>query len=52
MTVIRPKVNGMNEMIVKHRLGVIAELIEEYKLSLKTHLVKSAENCACALMHR
>jgi len=38
----------MNEMIVKCRLSVIAELIEEYKLSLKIHLVKSAENWADA----
>jgi len=47
---VRPKVNDMNEMSVKRRLDVkTEELIEKCKLSLKIHLVKSAENWADAL---
>lgn len=45
----RPKVKGMNEMIVKRRLGVIYQLCEEYKLNLSIQLVRSASNKADAL---
>ena len=31
-------------MIVKRRLGVIAQLVEEYGIRLRMSLVKSAEN--------
>ncbi|XP_067944958.1 uncharacterized protein [Watersipora subatra] len=40
----RPKVSGFSEMIVKRRLGVIAQLVEEYGITLQMSLVKSADN--------
>ena len=45
----RPKVNGMCEMIVKRRLGVIGELMTTYNIELSVSLVKSACNKADAL---
>ncbi|XP_067933083.1 uncharacterized protein [Watersipora subatra] len=45
----RPKVSGFSEMIVKRRLGVIAQLVEEYGITLLMSLVKSADNRADVL---
>ncbi|XP_067936897.1 E3 ubiquitin-protein ligase rnf213-alpha-like [Watersipora subatra] len=45
----RPKVSGFSEMIVKRRLGVIAQLVEEYGITLQMSLVKSADNRADVL---
>lgn len=42
----RPKVNGLGEMLVRRRLGMIAELIEAYGLLLDIKLVRSCENIA------
>lgn len=45
----RPKVAGMSEMVVRRRLGIIAELIKEYELNLDMTLVKSEHNLADSL---
>jgi hypothetical protein len=45
----RPKVSGLSEMIIKRRLGTIAQLIVEYHLKLSVKLVPSASNKADAL---
>ncbi|XP_067949646.1 uncharacterized protein [Watersipora subatra] len=45
----RPKVSGFSEMIVKRRFGVIAQLVEEYGITLQMSLVKSADNRADVL---
>ena len=45
----RAKVSGLSEMIVRRRLGVIAELIKDYALNITITLVKSAANKADAL---
>ena len=45
----RPKVSGLSEMIVRRRLGVIAELMATYDIKLDVSLVRSADNKADAL---
>lgn len=40
----RPKVSGLSEMIIKRRLGTIAQLIQEYKINMTIELVPSASN--------
>lgn len=42
----RPKVSGLGEMVTKRRLGIIAQLIEEYDISMKVRLVSSVLNKA------
>ena len=42
----RPKVTGLSEMVIKRRLNVIAQLVEEYNLELCIQLVKSEQNKA------
>ena len=46
----RPKVNDMSKMVVKRRLGVIAQLIA-HCLTLDISLVKSTKNHADSLTH-
>ena len=45
----RVKVAGMSDMLVKRRLSVIRELIDEYRLSVDLQLVASTVNRADAL---
>jgi transposase InsO family protein len=45
----RPKVSGLSEMVIRRRLGTIAQLIEEYHINLTIQLVPSASNVADAL---
>jgi transposase InsO family protein len=45
----RPKVSGLSEMVTKRRLGIIAQLIEEYDMTVKVKLVPSASNKADVL---
>lgn len=45
----RPKVSGLSEMIIKRRLGLIAQQIEEYNMNVTVRLVPSAANIADAL---
>ncbi len=45
----RPRTNGLSEMIVKRRLGIIGELLEEYRLQVTVVQVSSAENKSDAL---
>lgn len=42
----RPRCSGFGAMLVKRRLFIIGELIQEYKLVVTIRLVKSAENRA------
>ena len=42
----RPKVCGLGEMLIRRRLGMIAELIELYELDVQLKLVKSEYNLA------
>ena len=45
----RPKVSGLGEMVTKRRLGIIAQLIEEYGMNITIKLVPSASNKADVL---
>lgn len=45
----RPKVSGLSEMVVRRRLGILGQLMEEYELDLSIRLVRSAENLADSL---
>ncbi|XP_067931809.1 uncharacterized protein [Watersipora subatra] len=45
----RPKVSGLCEMIVRRRLGLIAQLIDEYEVELTIKLVNSSSNKADVL---
>ncbi|XP_067930545.1 uncharacterized protein [Watersipora subatra] len=40
----RPKVTGLSELIIRRRLGIIGQLIDEYGLTLIIKLVPSGEN--------
>ncbi|XP_067932887.1 uncharacterized protein [Watersipora subatra] len=40
----RPKVTGLSELIIRRRLGIIGQLIDEYRLTLMIKLVPSGEN--------
>ncbi|XP_067927933.1 uncharacterized protein [Watersipora subatra] len=40
----RPKVTGLSELIIRRRLGIIGQLIDEYGLTLMITLVPSGEN--------
>ena len=42
----RPRVSGIGEMLVKRRLGMVAELIEAYRITLTVTKVPSARNLA------
>ena len=42
----RPKVQGISEMIVKRRLGIVKQLIEDYEIRLSLSLVPSEKNVA------
>ncbi|XP_067944900.1 uncharacterized protein [Watersipora subatra] len=42
----RPKVTGHSEMIVRRRLGLITQLVDEYSLTVDINLVRSVKNCA------
>lgn len=45
----RPRVSGLGEMIVRRRLGLLAQIREEYEVELSIKLVRSAENKADSL---
>ena len=45
----RPRVSGLSEMIIRRRLGIIAQLIEEYGMEIGIRLVPSANNLADSL---
>ena len=42
----RVHTKGVAEMLVKHRLGVIGDIITEYGLNVTVHFVPSVENKA------
>ena len=45
----RPKVNGLGEMLVKRRLGMLSELMSAYELTVSIMLVGSSQNKADVL---
>ena len=45
----RPRVSGLSEMVIRRRLGIIAQLIEEYSMDVSVRLVPSAGNLADTL---
>lgn len=45
----RPKVSGLGEMLVRRRLGMLAELISAYELTVSILLVPSCQNKADVL---
>lgn len=45
----RPKVTGLGEMIVRRRLGLLRQMVDEYGLMVTIELVPSERNCADSL---
>ena len=45
----RARVSGLSEMVIRRRLGIIAQLVEEYSMDVSIRLVPSAGNLADTL---
>ena len=45
----RARVSGLSEMVIRRRLGIIAQLIEEYSMDVSIRLAPSAGNLADTL---